>query len=121
VRGADPKRYEFGNSPYVGARYDSCADVIKVYYGGYVAGSFTHYNVRRALASIPFRGGQSELQEGPARVWTIAPLDPYFEEFTVQGCVRGKFPRPSSCTRWSPTVRVSTHGAGPVSATRSAR
>jgi hypothetical protein len=108
TRGANPVKYEFGNSPYVGARFDSCADVIKVYYGGYTAESLTHYNVTRGFGSYSAAHTQSELKAGPAMVWTVTPRDHFYETFTVQGCRRGSFLRPSSCTRWSPTITVKT-------------
>ena len=96
--GANPVRYEYGNSPYVGARYNSCTDVIKVYFGGYT--NLTHYNVIRGAR-------QYELAPGPARVWMITPASwDYVATFSAQGCVRGDWPQPSRCTRWSPTVSV---------------
>ena len=100
--GANPVRYEYGNSPYVGARYNSCTDVIKVYFGGYT--NLTHYNVIHGSR-------QYELAPGPARVWTITPASwDYVVTFRAQGCVRGDWPQPSRCTRWSPTVFVNvTH------------
>jgi hypothetical protein len=98
-RGANPVRYEYGNSPYVGARYNSCLDVIKVYFGGYT--NLTHYNLKSFFS-------QREMAPGPYRVATWTPEFPgnYVDTFTVQGCVRGGFPPHSHCTRWSPTVHV---------------
>ena len=98
--GANPPKYEYGNSPYVGARYNSCSDVIRVYYGGYT--NLTHYNVLDRVR------GQRELKAGANMVWTVTPYasTDYWESFSVQGCVRGKWPNPSKCTRWSPTVWV---------------
>ncbi len=96
--GANPVRYEYGNSPYVGARYNSCTDVIKVYFGGYT--NLTHYNVI-------YGSRQYELAAGPAKVWTVTP--PSYDTwvtFSVQGCIRGSWPQPSRCTRWSPTLYV---------------
>ena len=97
--GANPIRYEYGNSPYVGARYNSCADVVKVYYGGYT--NLTHYN----LASL---FSQREVAAGPRMVVTVTPdfVGSHLATYSVQGCIRGSWPRPSRCTRWSPTVQV---------------
>jgi hypothetical protein len=99
--GSDPPKYEYGNSPYLGVRYNSCSDVIKVYYGGYT--DLTHYNVMSNLRR------QQELKAGPKMVWTVTPYfatGDHWERFAVQGCIRGNWPNPSKCTRWSPTVWI---------------
>ena len=100
--GSNPPKYEYGNSPYLGAQYNSCSDVIKVYYGGYT--NLTHYNAIYGYGS----GHQAELKPGAAMVWTRTPYSSgdYWERFAVQGCIRGTWPNPSKCTRWSPEVWV---------------
>ena len=96
--GSNPPKYEYGNSPYVGAQYNSCTDVTRVYYGGY--SNLTHYNVI-------YGSRQYELRAGPRMVWTVTPASfDHQDTFTVQGCIRGSWPNPSSCTRWSPTVHL---------------
>jgi hypothetical protein len=117
--GDNPVRYEYGNSPYLGARYNSCLDVIKVYYGGYDPGvprGVTHYNVIRHAqvgSYPPIRFGQGELRATTTRmVWTVTPRPNanHVASFTVQACRKGPVDVSSTCTRWSPTVRVAvTH------------
>lgn len=108
--GRAPIRYEYGNSPYVGVRYDSCADVVKVYFGGYTG--ITHYNLRYTESDrVPLRGGtwfQMELGPGTARVFTMTARssEPHWNTYSVQACRRGGLFERSSCTRWSPTVAV---------------
>jgi hypothetical protein len=97
--GSNPPRYEYGNSPYLGVRYDSCADVFKIHYGGYTG--ITHYNLRINL-------GQRELRPREAGVLTMTPIFvPSSSTFAVQACKRGGLFERSSCTRWSPTVTIS--------------
>jgi hypothetical protein len=95
-----PPRYQFGDSPYVGARYDHCLHTITVYFGGYTG--ITHYNLR------PSWGPQVELAPRAKGVWT-APrslVDHRLNDirFAVQACKRGGFLESSSCTPWSPEV-----------------
>ncbi|GAA3058399.1 hypothetical protein GCM10010464_23710 [Pseudonocardia yunnanensis] len=96
-----PKRYEFGDSPYVGVRYDRCLQTIKVYFGGYTG--ITHYNIS------PGWGPQLELAPLERGVWTAGrnfrPLPPRDTlHFSVQACKRGGFLGRSTCTAWSPVV-----------------
>lgn len=95
-----PKRYEFGDSPYIGARYDKCLQTYKVYYGGY--SGITHYNLR------PSWGPQVELAAHERGVWTAPKHARNWPQsdlrFTVQACKRGGFLERSSCSAWSPEV-----------------
>lgn len=110
--GRAPIRYEYGNSPYLGVRYDSCADVVKVYFGGYTG--ITHYNLRyKESDRHPFNCGgcrfsQMEFGPGTARVWTMTARspEPHLNTYSVQACKRGGLFESSSCTRWSPTVTI---------------
>ncbi|MFF1479132.1 hypothetical protein ACFVYD_16485 [Streptomyces sp. NPDC058301] len=97
--GGTPPRFQYGNSPYLGAQLDSCGDVVRVYFGGY---NSTHYNIRY-VSPTSGRWVQQELAGGPRRVWTItAEAGDY--NFVVQACNRGGALSHSSCTRWSPQI-----------------
>lgn len=94
--GGTPPRYEYSNSPYIGGRYDSCNNQIKLYYGGYTT-NLTHYNVRWQHDNTDWR--ISKQSPGERRVWTLdAPGNDY--NFMVQAC------NGNSCTRWSPQLYV---------------
>lgn len=103
--GSNPVRYEYANSPYVGVRYDSCGDVLKIYHGGFRG--ITHYNIRYYTAA-PNSTKQVESGPGTARVYTLSasPFNGYRFSVAVQGCKRGGTFESSSCTRFSPTVGV---------------
>jgi hypothetical protein len=108
--GANPIRFDYPDSPYVGARYDSCQGVVRIHFGGYVSG-VTHYNVR-------VNGGQVETRAGEALLITrqVGPGGPV--SIDAQACTRGRIITPvpgfppirerSSCTRFSPLVTVQT-------------
>jgi hypothetical protein len=105
--GSNPFRWEYANSPYIGARFDQCADVIYIYYGGYTG--ITHYNIR--LADQGFNRvyliRQFEVGSGSARRYTLSAntVSAAWLLITVQACRRGTGPFSSSdCTRWSPTI-----------------
>ena len=101
--GGSPPRFEYDNSPYLGARYDSCGDSVKLYYGGYTG--ITHYNIR-------WGNTQREVGPGQARVLTLnaSQFGEGDVDFVVQACKRGSGPfSTSSCTRWSPPVRLSVN------------
>lgn len=98
--GKNPYRYEYDNSPYLGVRFDECGDSVKIYFGGYTSG-ITHYNLR------DMRGNQQELAPKAKGVLTVTPprgVRTY--SWVVQACTRGGTFQKSSCTRWSPTVKV---------------
>ncbi|KPI20620.1 hypothetical protein OV450_0086 [Actinobacteria bacterium OV450] len=97
--GGTPPRFAYGNSPYLGAQFDSCGDVVRIYYGGYNA---THYNIRY-VSPTSGRWVQQELGGGSRQVWTItAQAGDY--NFVIQACNRGGALSRSSCTRWSPQI-----------------
>ncbi|MBF8191290.1 hypothetical protein ITP53_37440 [Nonomuraea sp. K274] len=100
--GRNPTRFEYTDSPYLGARYNSCTDKVVLYYGGYTnTAAGWHYNVRFTT------GGQRELSPGSSRKWTFNNPGGTSLSAVVQLCKKGGFAQRSSCTRWSPTVRVS--------------
>ena len=90
--------YEYGGSPYVGARYDRCQRQLEVYYGGY-ASNTTHYNIRLfdgTLIKVPFYKGDG--------VWhppVVSAKNPGYH-FSVQAC-NGPA-NTKNCTRFSPVV-----------------
>jgi hypothetical protein len=108
--GANPIRFDYPDSPYAGARYDSCKGVVRIHFGGYVSG-VTHYNMRVNGQQRETRAGESLLID--QRVNPGAPVS-----VNVQACTRGSVvdmpwplpdvTRPSSCTRFSPLVTVQT-------------
>ncbi|MCB5180193.1 hypothetical protein [Streptomyces antimicrobicus] len=94
--GGTPPRYKFSNSPYIGAIYDSCDNVIKLYFGGYSA-NLTHYIVRMQWDTTDWQ--DIRMAPGPRRMWTVeAPGRDY--NFLVQAC------NGSACTRFSPQLYV---------------
>ena len=112
--GANPVRFWYSNSPYMGVRYDVCADVIRMYYGGYVGN--THYNLRFTNRD-PRLGDadqqQIEVASGAARVYSVGASNYHTAtggrrfSASVQACKRGTGPfSTSTCGRWSPVVGV---------------
>jgi hypothetical protein len=112
--GANPVRFWYSNSPYIGLRYDGCADLIRMYYGGYVGN--THYNLRFTNPD-PRLGDadqkQIEVPFGAARVYSVGASNYHTgtggRRFfaSVQACKRGTGPfSTSTCGRWSPVVSV---------------
>ena len=106
--GSKPVRYEYANSPYVGVRYDSCGDVLKIYHGGYTG--ITHYNIKYTDIRYPEPNIFQQVESGPgtARVYTLtaSPFIGRGFSVAVQACKRGGFLGRSSCTRFSPMVSV---------------
>lgn len=108
--GGKPTRWEYGNSPSIGVRFDSCADVFKVYVGGY--SGITHHNIRYSYFAPLKHEGQVEVGPKPGGYYISASphlLPPGHKQaitFSVQACKRGGFLQSSSCTRWSPPVTV---------------
>jgi hypothetical protein len=97
---SEPPQYQVGNSPWLGIRYNSCQRNIKLHVGG----SSDFYQFRWS------RPGRAEAQSSQIRSpdWFVfknahARTSYYFK---IQGCDRGVFG--SSCTSWSPTLKVKT-------------
>ena len=112
--GTNPVRFKYSNSPYMGLRYDACADVIRMYYGGYIGNS--HYNLRFTNPD-PRLGDadqkQGEVGPGSARVFSVGASNYHTATggrrffVSVQACNRGNgLFDTSTCTRWSPVVSV---------------
>lgn len=102
--GSNPTRYRYSDSPYVGARYNSCTNKIVVYYGGYApypSSPTSHHFYHLRLTN----GDQAEVPQGLARTWTfIAPAGPS-TGISAQQCVKVTL-IPAGCTRWSPVVQL---------------
>ena len=99
--GSNPVKYEYGNSPYAGARYKSCLDVVSIYYGGYTSG-VDYYNIRYD------NGDQGQFSAAtPNMVFSFEPnggVNRYV--FAIEACKKGGVFQKSACTRWSPTVSL---------------
>ncbi|WP_327582468.1 hypothetical protein OHA25_41990 [Nonomuraea sp. NBC_00507] len=98
--GSNPTRYEYNDTPYLGARYNSCTNNVTLYYGGYGDAPGYYYNLRTGA------GAQREVKAGVARKFTFAAPAGSYVDVMVQLCRRGIPGQKSSCTRWSPVVRV---------------
>ncbi|MGW7263407.1 hypothetical protein [Streptomyces sp. NPDC054842] len=98
--GGSPNRYQWSNSPYIGARYNRCNGYVYVIYGGYRA---THYNVRWAAPGGPWE--QSELSASKGLWKWPARHGDY--NLMIQACNRGTFSG-SKCTAWSPQLYLNT-------------
>jgi hypothetical protein len=99
--GSNPTKYRYGNSPYLGVRYNSCQDTFRVYYGGYTT-NLTHYNLRWYHAGWH----QTEMRPFQNGLHTMTAIHSSVIPFLVQACNRGGILQRSSCTRWSPTVTL---------------
>ncbi|WP_188187758.1 hypothetical protein [Nonomuraea sp. SYSU D8015] len=98
--GSNPTRYTYDDTPYLGARYNSCTNKVTLYYGGYSAAPGYYYNLRTGA------GAQWEVQPGSARKYTMRAPGGTYMTAMVQLCRRGELLHRSTCTRWSPQVRV---------------
>ncbi|HTK63632.1 MAG TPA: hypothetical protein VL595_14700 [Pseudonocardia sp.] len=103
--GGSPARFKFANSPYLGARWDTCQHAVVLHFGGMK--SADAYNIR-------INGKQREVGGGGGdRVFSISDSDKDMPEgiagITVQACNKGGFLSSSSCTAWSPEVRVAVN------------
>lgn len=100
----DPPRWQVGNSPFFGAKFDSCRDVIHLSWSG---SGFDFYQVRWS------RPGLSEQQFSTSNQNGIDFTNAHFNTiytFYAQGCVSHWYG--SSCSDWSPTIRVATYYPG---------
>ncbi|WP_143204023.1 hypothetical protein [Streptomyces kebangsaanensis] len=101
--GSNPTRYRYFRSPYLGARWDECAHTVTLYIGG--DATATHYNLR-----VDKRQRELTGTDGPRR-YTMK--DSEFtggtHDLVIQSCKRGGLFQSSTCTNWSPTVRLAVH------------
>ncbi|MEU0368960.1 hypothetical protein ABZ070_01630 [Streptomyces sp. NPDC006283] len=119
--GRSPVRFKWGNSPYLGARYNRCAGTVKVYYGGYPArgglfgniAAYSHYILRYSTPN-DFNWHEARLTVGAARVATFDAFRGDWN-FMVKACGgeslgqlfpwgAGRNAAPLWCTAWSPLV-----------------
>lgn len=98
--GGVPNRYKYGSTPYVGARFDGCANTLKLYYGGY-SSPWDYYEVRYTypgqLGWFTWR-----LTMGERRVSTVNGPAHGDWNFKVRACAYG-IDEPG-CTGWSPQL-----------------
>ncbi|MEV7812553.1 MULTISPECIES: hypothetical protein [Streptomyces] len=102
--GGTPKRFKYADTPYAGARFDECANTLRVYYGGYSSPRYTYYEVRYTYPSRP--GWYSwQLRMGEYRVATVDAPARGDWNFKVRACA-GAIDEagPGSCTAWSPQL-----------------
>ncbi|MFI1972196.1 hypothetical protein [Streptomyces cinnamoneus] len=107
--GGVPPRYQWGKSPYLGARFDSCPNRVRVYYGGYSGTGFLHYTYYVMRYTTPDELGwkTANLTIGEHRVWTFNSASSGDWNFKVKACfnapVQGGGER-AICTDWSPQI-----------------
>jgi hypothetical protein len=102
--GGTPERFEYADTPYAGARFDGCANTLKLYYGGYSSSRYGYYEVRYTYPSQ--LGWYSwRLRMGEYRVATVDAPARGDWNFKVRACV-GTIDeaRPGHCTAWSPQL-----------------
>ncbi|UUU26512.1 hypothetical protein [Streptomyces sp. DSM 40750] len=103
--GGTPSRYQWRNTPYVGARFDGCTDTLKLYYGGYSRPGYSYYEVR--YTNEARHGWRTwQLPMGERRVSTIEGPAHGSWNFKVRACASSiddaQGARP--CTGWSPQL-----------------
>ncbi|MET9887756.1 hypothetical protein ABZZ20_32395 [Streptomyces sp. NPDC006430] len=111
--GGIPPRYQWGNSPYLGARYDSCPSKVRVFYGGYSGTGFLHYTHYVMKYTTPGELGwkTTQLTIGQHRVWTFTNASHGDWNFKVKACFNA--PREgggerSVCSDWSPQIYLNS-------------
>lgn len=102
--GGTPKRFKYADTPYAGARFDGCANTLRVYYGGYSSPHYSYYEVRY---TYPSRLGwySWQLRMGEYRVATVDAPARGDWNFKVRACA-GAIDEagPGHCTGWSPQL-----------------
>jgi len=106
LRGVPP-RWKYGNSPYGGARFDRCGDVVRFYYGGYGGTKkLDYYELRYGISPNQILRTYRDYTQGSNRIATVTARhnEGYYTSYTLQ--VRA-CNLPAACTRWSPLVYLS--------------
>ncbi|MFK8911387.1 hypothetical protein [Streptomyces sp. YS-3] len=109
--GGTPTKYKHTRSPYIGGRYDRCANTLKLYYGGYSSPQFAYYEV--SYAHPTGRDWVSwQVRMGPDRVATWNNPEIGSWNFKVRACAQSiDEGQGRNCTGWSPQLFVYT-GSG---------
>ncbi|WP_234336233.1 hypothetical protein [Streptomyces sp. NRRL S-1022] len=100
--GGVPQRYRFANTPYAGARFDGCADTLKVYFGGYSSPRYAYYEIRYTYPS-QLGWFTWKMTMGEHRVATVGGPARGDWNFKVRACAHSIDEGPS-CTGWSPQL-----------------
>lgn len=106
-RTSNPSSWQTGNSPWLGAIFFACQDVISLDYQPSSGSRYDFYQVRWS------RPGLSEQQFSTTNQDSVDFTNARFRttySFKVQGCNNGFWG--SDCTGWSPTVAVATYYPG---------
>ncbi|GHF71156.1 hypothetical protein GCM10010218_60620 [Streptomyces mashuensis] len=107
--GGSPPRYQSGNSPYLGARFDSCPSTVRAYYGGYAGTGLFHYTYYVMQYTKPGELGWKtiNLTIGEHRLLTFHEASNGDWNFKVKACfdatVQGGGQR-AFCSPWSPQI-----------------
>jgi hypothetical protein len=110
--GSNPTRWKYSDTPYIGARYNSCTNKVSFHYGGYPYAKPNRplqsrwYNLRLTTGQQyeqPTK--QSESAEGERRVAYMVAPNRASIGVSAQFCTGG-VPLAAHCTRWSPVVQV---------------
>ncbi|MFJ4523949.1 hypothetical protein ACIP4Y_23850 [Streptomyces sp. NPDC088810] len=100
--GGVPTRYKHTYTPYAGARFDACANTLKVYYGGYSSPRYAYYEI-----SYTYPSGRSwyswRMAMGERQVATVSGPAHGDWNFKVRACAHSIDEGPS-CTGWSPQL-----------------
>ncbi|MCZ0988941.1 hypothetical protein O1M54_30545 [Streptomyces diastatochromogenes] len=103
--GGIPNRYQYANSPYAGARFDSCADSLQIYYGGFSNPRYAYYEIAYTYPSQ--LGWYRWVDRGMGRrIWSVRPPITRGDwNFKVRACANTiDSPGPGTCTAWSPQL-----------------
>ena len=95
--GSAPLLWKYDGTPYAGARYDSCANKVTFYYGGYTNPSY--YKVKWTLSPKGTTTTYNTYAAGSRQKTLSATHTSGYTTYTVQ--VRAC--SGTLCTRWSPS------------------
>lgn len=106
--GGSPMKYRFANSPYVGARYESCAGTLKLYYGGHTSPRWAYYEVQYTHPTgRDWKTWQVRIGERRVATWDDPERGSW--NFKVRACAQSiDDAQGRNCTPWSPQLFVYT-------------
>ncbi|MCX5380419.1 hypothetical protein [Streptomyces sp. NBC_00091] len=109
--GGTPTKYKYTNSPYVGGRYDSCSQTLKLYYGGYASPRWAYYEVSYTYPTgREWDRWQGRMGENRIVTWNSPERGSW--NFKVRACAQAiDDAQGRNCTSWSPQLFVYT-GSG---------
>jgi hypothetical protein len=101
-----PPTWQYANTPYAGSRFDSCADVVRFYYGGFPR--LDYYELRYTVISPnEVVHTYRDYTSGGNRVTTIKASHTTLSTFTYYILEVRACNLPAACTGWSPKVYLS--------------